>query len=487
MELYPLFVTKLALPLVSRLTDVTIWNDYRQMLHHERLSAANLRQAQLAKLRDLLHHAQQTVPFYRQRFAEVGFDPGTLRDTAELAALPPTTKEDIMAHFPEEITATGMDRSKWKYVATSGTTRQIMGIHDFRKANRNWAAGLRAHKLAGDHNVGQRWMEIPPHMCTTICGINDGGATQPFFHPKLWPLLKQRDFTGIGQHFYRCAYDRRHSLYKRVTLPSFGIEGTNVPEEDILTYLDAIRNYRPYLLEGLPLYLYTFARYLLRKGIAPPPVGVIKPFGGSLTPLMKETIGQGFNCPVFDTYGCSETGFIACDCAKHDGLHLFMDLYHVEVCRNGTPVAPGELGRLYITDLENRAMPWIRYDIGDMGRYFVDDHGCGRHSLRLQVEGRVQDTLVNAAGELFTSDRVFDFFMGIPEIDNFQLIEKSRGSFDLLCVPVAGVQLDKEPLVRRFKEFFDPEAAIRVYPVKSIKAEDGGKFRFIKSKSFPDI
>ena len=73
MELYPLFVTKLALPLVSRVTDVTIWNDYRQMLRQERLSVTDLRQTQLAKLRELLRHAQQTVPFYRQRFAAAGF------------------------------------------------------------------------------------------------------------------------------------------------------------------------------------------------------------------------------------------------------------------------------------------------------------------------------------------------------------------------------------------------------------------------------
>jgi phenylacetate-CoA ligase len=257
-----------------------------------------------------------------------------------------------------------------------------------------------------------------------------------------------------------------------------------LPPSGQAVYLDSIDQYRPHLLEGLPLYLYTLAKFLTSKGIPAPKVGVIKPFGGSLTPVMKQTIGAAFGCEVYDTYGCSELGFIACDCARHDGLHPFMGLFLVEVCRNGMPVAPGELGKLYITDLENRAMPWIRYDIGDVGRYYVDDHGCGRASIRLQVEGRLADTLINSWGEPFASDKIFDFFHSRQEIDNFQLVEKSRGNFELLCVPACGESLDRERIAQDFKAFFDPAAHVKAYTAKTIKAEDGGKFRFIKSKSY---
>ena len=226
---------------------------------------------------------------------------------------------------------------------------------------------------------------------------------------------------------------------------------------------------------------------MIKKDVPSPTVGVIKPFGGYMTSVMKETIRKAFSCDVYDTYGCSEMGFIACDCERHEGLHLFMDLYYIEVCRNGRLVAPGELGKLYITDLENRAMPWIRYDIGDVGRYFVEDHRCGRKSIRLQVEGRIEDTLSNSKGELFASAQVFDFFHTFKEIDNFQLIEKSRGKFDLLCVPNNSANINKERIAQEFKRFFDPDVFVRAYTVKTIKAEDGGKFRFIKSKSFNEI
>jgi|GEM_PF-755825 len=482
MQVYPLIMNKLVMPAASRFTDLKIWDEYKTMMKSERLSLDELRHVQLTKLQAIVRHAYDEVPFYRQRFDLIGMRPEDIRELSDLEQVPPTTKDDIMANFPEGITAQGMDRSRWKYVASSGTTRKIMGIHDFRKSTLNWAAGIRAHRLAGNHRMGMKWMEIPPHMCTTICGINDGPKGEKLSTKKLVALVKGGDLSGAGRHVYEGLYSMRHDLYKRVTLPSFGPEGTNIPESDIVTYLDAIRNYQPHLLEGLPLYLYTFAKYILDKGLPAPRVGVIKPFGGSLTPYMKQVIAKAFGCEVYDTYGCSELGFMACDCPKHEGVHLFMDLYHVEVRCGDRAAAPGELGKFYVTDLENRAMPWIRYEIGDVGRHFENDHGCGRRGIRLEVEGRVQDTLVNSQGRFFTSDEVFDFFHRREEIDNFQLTEKSSGRYELLCVPVEGKEIDREGIVRDFREFFDPEANIKAYAVKTIKAEDGGKFRFIKAK-----
>ncbi len=122
-----------------------------------------------------------------------------------------------------------------------------------------------------------------------------------------------------------------------------------------------------------------------------------------------------------------------------------------------------------------------------VGRCFLEDHGCGRKSFRLQVEGRVEDTLSNSEGEFFTSDQVFDFFHGLNEVDNFQLIEKSKGTFDLLLIPSNGSGLDKEGIAQEFKRFFDASASVKAFTVNSIKAEDGGKFRFVKSRSFDSI
>ena len=487
MGIYSFIMQTLILPSIAKITDINIWHEYKKMMKVERFTLDELKKYQFSKLQNIINYAYEKVPFYRERFDTIRLKPGDIQNSNDIISIPPTTKEDIMSHFPEGITAQGVDRAKWKYVASSGTTRQILGIHDFRKTNINWAAGIRAHKLGGNHTIGKRWMEIPPHMCTNICGIDDSGKNEKLFSKKMLSIILGGDYRDLKQHIYQYLYGQRQSIYRRITLPSFGPEGTNIPEKDLVAYIDAIRKYRPYTLEGLPLYLYTFAKYLIDKEIPPPKIQVVKPFGGAMTPVMKETIERAFNCEVYDTYGCSEMGFMACDCKKHEGLHLFMDLFFIEILRSGRPAAPGELGRIYITDLENRAMPWIRYDVGDVGRYFTEDHGCGRKSIRLRVEGRVEDTLSNSKGELFTNNQVFDFFNGFKEIDNFQLIEKSKGNFDLLCVSRNGVGIDKEKIEQEFEKYFSSDALVKIYEVKTIKSEDGGKFRFIKSKSFKAI
>jgi phenylacetate-CoA ligase len=46
---------------------------------------------------------------------------------------------------------------------------------------------------------------------------------------------------------------------------------------------------------------------------------------------------------------------------------------------------------------------------------------------------------------------------------------------------------DKERIAAEFRSFFDANASVKAFTVKSIKAEDGGKFRFVKSRSFGPI
>jgi len=329
------------LPAVARLSNFKIWDEYKKGMGLEELGLDELRDYQAARLREIISHAYDRVPFYKERFDEMGLGP-----------------DDI----------------------------QVMGIHDPAKTVVNWATGLRAHKLAGNHDVGKKWMEIPPHMCTNICGINDGGEKESLFSRKGFSLLLKIDWQGLGQHTYDYFHGRRQEICRRVTLPSFGSEGTHLSEEGLAAYIRAISDYEPYLLEGLPLYMYTLAKHIIKNNLPAPKVGVIKPFGGSMTTTMKEVIGKGFVCPVFDTYGCSEMGFIACDCEGHGGLHVFMDLYHVEVCRNGKLVEPGELGKLYITDLTNRAMPWIRQDFPFLRQSILSAVAPGgmERSLRLR-------------------------------------------------------------------------------------------------------
>ena len=68
-------------------------------------------------------------------------------------------------------------------------------------------------------------------------------------------------------------------------------------------------------------------------------------------------VEEAFDRPVTNRYGCEEVSLIACECEEHDGLHLNADGVYCEVMADG---------RLLVTDLTNRAMPLIRYQVGDV-------------------------------------------------------------------------------------------------------------------------
>ena len=184
MDLYSILLQRFILPAIAQFTDIKIWHEYKRMMRVERWSLDELKQYQFSKLKKILNHAYETVPFYKKRFHEIGLIPNDIRNDEDIIPIPPTTKEDIMLNFPEGITAQGMDRTQWKYVASSGTTRQIMGIHDFRKSNINWAAGLRAHKLAGNHTIGKKWMRFLLTCVRIFVGLMIGGMKKNYFHKK---------------------------------------------------------------------------------------------------------------------------------------------------------------------------------------------------------------------------------------------------------------------------------------------------------------
>ena len=73
---------------------------------------------------------------------------------------------------------------------------------------------------------------------------------------------------------------------------------------------------------------------------------------GILYPKYKELIEDVFHCPVFNRYGSREVGDIACDCEKHEGLHLNIFNHYIEIIdEEGKNCEPGKMGEIVVTTL----------------------------------------------------------------------------------------------------------------------------------------
>lgn len=114
-----------------------------------------------------------------------------------------------------------------------------------------------------------------------------------------------------------------------------------------------------------------------------------------LTDATTERIERAFGVRPFNLYGTTE-GLWGVDCEHHAGIHLFEDWCIVEsVDADGRPVADGEPGeRLLVTNLFNRTLPMIRFEISDVVTIDRTPCPCGRTLPRLRaVQGRLDDML----------------------------------------------------------------------------------------------
>ncbi len=483
--MYSWLLRHTAFPVLLRLTSSDFWSAYRGMLRLERAPLEELQALQWQRFQSLLAHAYQQVPFYRQQMDDAGVCPDQIRSISDLPRLPVMMKDQIQRNFPDRITAKDNNRDDWQYVSTRGTANRLMAIHDFDKRDMVRASAVRALYLSGGYQVGNVSAEIPPDICNIVCG--DEGQTNEGVLPHVWGMIKKRQWRDEQAVSSLRGLIERGWIFRRQTYPPFGAAGSKLPEEQMHGYVASLQRDRPFVLKALPTYLYEIAQYVQRQGLEPLPVRVVKPMGSSVSPKMRAVIEQSFSGSYREDYGSAEFGDMACDCDKQTGLHVFMDLFLVEVVRDGKPVAPGEIGKILITDLSNRAMPFLRYEIGDVGRLVETPCGCGRSAPRLTVEGRLQDTVVTSQGKVVTNDQVMDFFYSRGDVDEFQLVEKRPGKMELLIVPRNGQPPQPEVFRDQLRAWLEDDINVTVYPVQTIKPETSGKFRFVKSSSYQKL
>jgi phenylacetate-CoA ligase len=156
--------------------------------------------------------------------------------------------------------------------------------------------------------------------------------------------------------------------------------------------------FAPDTVYGLPSALLEAGEELRSRGVR---LRVRRVFtsGELLRPAVREAIADAFGAPVFDVYGSSETKEIAWEC-RAGGMHINADVVRLEVLDEANrPVPRGVEGNLVATLLVNRAMPLLRYRLGDRASLLEHRCDCG-HPFPLLgvVTGRRADMLVLAGG-----------------------------------------------------------------------------------------
>ncbi|MGH9324895.1 MAG: phenylacetate--CoA ligase family protein [Vicinamibacteria bacterium] len=429
---------------------------------------------QRARVRELVRLATDEVAYYRERYRDLG----SLED---LESLPVLTKEDLLLNFPDRMTA-GRSRPGWQYVGTRGTTDRVMVVHDEARRDLEWACRHVVMTEDSEYDLGKPIVLIPPDECSKLCAIEEKRETRV-----LGQVAAMTRESRLSDEASRAELRRlvmESWIRRAVLLPPFGAEGSHIGEEKLDLYVKRIEELRPVLLKALPEYLVAIARRLLRSSRPRPRVPVVKPMGSKLSPSLNAEIESAFRGTLREDYGSQEVGAMAFDCRYGRGLHILEDSFLIEIARDGERVPDGELGVVLITDLENRAMPLIRYRIGDVGRIDDSPCPCGRTSRRLFIEGRLEDTFVTPEGRARTAETVGELLYREPGIDDFQLVEGSDGFWELSYVARPEERVEEKALEEKIRRELGIEGALRMRKVRTLLPESSGKFRHSKSRSF---
>jgi phenylacetate-CoA ligase len=412
----------------------------------------DLIEIQKRKLRKLLVHAHNRVPYYRKIFSGQGIDPQTLRLHDDLSRIAFLNKKDIEDNFDSLIAADTRKRDRTLNRSGGSTGSRTRFINDRRAA-----ALLQAHVLRNDRWTG--W---------------DSGRKQAC----LW--LAYGDILKSQQWFRRLL---NKFVLRRLFLPS-----RQMDDDVMFRYANAITRFKPDLIAGYASALGLFARFAQIHSLRlHHPRGVISA-AEALDDDEREIIESVFGAKVYDRYGSREISSIAQECEAHDGLHINAEHVHVEVVdAAGNPCRPGEIGEIVLTDLDNYAFPLIRYRIGDLGIVSEGRCPCGRGlPLLARVLGRSFDVITTPDKRyLCVSGRRF-WTGNIEGIRIFQLIQHDLRTLEFRIVAdQAFTPAERRKLERRARERYGSPVDIRITLVEDIPVSESGKHLRVISKISP--
>ncbi len=399
------------------------------------------------KLRLIIKHAYENVPFYHKLYSEAGINPDSIVDIESFRKLPIITKEDLRRVPLEERTARGIDVSKCEVRTTSGSTGAPIKILKEPLA----IAYTEAFYLMMYWNYGIR----PFHK---ICRVIPTPVGRDI---KLGRMIDTVGFWG--------AFRRRKA--RPLSLAT-----------DIRAHPEFFLSWKPDAIMANPSYMRALVMVCEEVGKYPS-FRIVSTRGEILDDSTRKLIMDFFSAEVFDAYGSAEVGPIAIECPTHFAYHIPIDFTVTEFLRNGGPVTSGEPGEVCVTGLNVFATPVIRYMLGDVATPIDDECPCGRGlPLLKNIQGRIVDYILTTDGLYVSPQLVIFTLQDIDGVDQFRVLQKKDYSIEVF-VKVSGGEV--EPVLRevaRRSRLLFGETPIEVKVVDRVIDPDKPKFRIVESQ-----
>jgi len=392
------------------------------------------------------------VPHYRKAFDAAGVRPGDLKDPADLARFPFTTKTDLRANYPFGMFAVPMDEIV-RVHASSGTTGKPTVVGYTREDIETWSAVMaRSIRAAGGRS-------------TDIVHIAYGYGL----------------FTGgLGAHY------GAEALGATVVPVSGGMTERQV---------QLMCDFKPDILMCTPSYALVIADEFVRQGLDPAQCSARAGIFGAepWSESMRDEIEKRLGLAALNHYGLSEVigpGVASEHVETRDGLTIWEDHFYPEVIdpQSGAVLPEGKDGELVITSLTKVGMPVVRFRTRDLTRLLP---GTGRAMRRMaRITGRTDDMLIIRGVNVFPS-QIEEILLKNDSLSPHYVLEVRRdGHLDDLDVLVerraemlaeAKVAVEQD-LERSIKGYIGVSTKVRVVEPGTVQRSQGKAVRVIDKR-----
>lgn len=340
----------LAYPIAERLENRSVNPKIVELRRHYNKPFAERLDISRQKLVETLLFCQHSVPYYKDLFTSLNFDPESVsKDIRYLNDLPYLTK-DIIREQGERMLSKPLADVKHHVCKTGGSTGLSCPIfYDQEGADYSSAVTLFARECSGNT---KRKTEL--HFA---CRFPE--ASQP-----KWPSRED----------YKCfAMNRSNIFFDRID---------DVGLDEIW---QTLKRRRPYMVHAHPSTIYALACYVERKYGTAMSFAVFESSGELLQSYMRETIARVLKCRVVDRFGLAELGVVAYEVDTNISRMMVLES---EVWSESREVE-SDIHELVLTGFRNKLMPLIRYATGDNARVEQTDQGI----YLTDVVGRIHDVV----------------------------------------------------------------------------------------------
>ena len=431
-------------PLASRMLSLQ-----QQLAHSQWWPQDLLRRWQFRQLQPLLEHAFRTVPFYGSRLATAGYRAGQEITEEFWSHLPLLSRTQVRsAGAAIRSTAVPGQHGPLSETSTSGSTgtpikvpktlaeQMLWSSFALREElwhRRDWSAKVAVIRAVGNATTGQKM----PNWGPPLAGIF---ATGP--------------------------------------ISAFEIRS------DIARQAEWLRNEDPDYFLTFGTNVAFLCQEFRARGWSLPRLREVRTVGEVIEPETRRLCREVWGAGITDVYSCEEAGYLAFQCQERERYHVQMEGVLLEVLdERGNPCAPGETGRVVVTPLHNYAMPFLRYELGDLAEV-GEPCGCGRGLQVLsRMVGRARDMVRLPSGEKRYAWQSTAKLAEIEPILRYQVAQTALDELEVRLVATRPLTPAEEDAFRRaVVANFGYEFRFRFVYLSELPRAAGGKYFVFRSE-----